>query len=259
MGSLNPPYGYAIRRNGSCVTESEVTCGPTWGGFNACCPHGSVCPQDLSNDVCCPSTQDCTDRIALSPHCANDTWTLFYHDYFCCASGQTGFWTDNPKNAVGCTTGALSDSNYTPLTPITSTSALTSSTQTATTTSTATTSSLFNSIPPSATSTSASNSTNSSSNNHTGAIAGGVVGGVAGIVLILGALWYFFIYRRRQTQQQQQQQQQQQPQQLETQQPPLAHEYFGPPKTPLTELSAGADVSRMKPQPIYELPPAGEH
>lgn len=71
------------------------------------------------NNVCCPSEEDCTADLLGAPHCASETWTLFYHDYFCCLPGQTGFWTSDPEDAVGCSNGPVNDSDYTELTPLT--------------------------------------------------------------------------------------------------------------------------------------------
>lgn len=118
MSSYDPPSGFALRRNGSCL-DTETSCHQTWGDFYACCPGNSKCPgatNPIANNVCCPIDSDCTESLLAKPHCANESWTLFYHDYFCCLSGQTGFWTDNPDNAVGCANEVPSE--YHPLSPI---------------------------------------------------------------------------------------------------------------------------------------------
>lgn len=121
MVSYDPPYGFPLRRNGSCL-ESETSCGRTWENFHACCPGNSVCPgatQSIPNNVCCPSEADCTDPLDKSPHCAVANATMFDHTgYFCCLDDQTGFWTDSPKDAVGCSNGVPDDRGYSILNPI---------------------------------------------------------------------------------------------------------------------------------------------
>ncbi|KAE8408636.1 hypothetical protein BDV37DRAFT_268268 [Aspergillus pseudonomiae] len=241
MNSYDPPYGFPLRRNGTCLS-SETSCGHTWGGFYACCPGDSVCPgasQSILNNVCCPTESDCTAPLKATPHCANDTWIMFNHTgFFCCLPEQTGFWTDSPQDAVGCSDGAPTERGETILN--TETQSHASATSSASTESTSTSS------LPAATTTSASDSSNSSSSsNHAGAIAGGVVGGVAGVALIVALLWYFFLRGRKQSQQ-----------------PPageMAVPMAGtqnPPKPPAEleaqkiqhELESGMD------QPVHELP-----
>lgn len=121
MVSYDPPYGFPLRRNGSCL-ESETSCGRTWENFHACCPGNSVCPgatQSIPNNVCCPSEADCTDPLDKSPHCAVANATMFDHTgYFCCLDDQTGFWTDSPKDAVGCSNGVPDNRGYSILNPI---------------------------------------------------------------------------------------------------------------------------------------------
>ncbi|KAE8154913.1 hypothetical protein BDV25DRAFT_126318 [Aspergillus avenaceus] len=112
--NYNPPYGFPLRRNGTCLS-TETSCGHTWGDFYACCPGNSKCPgavQSIQNNVCCPEESDCTSPLKATPHCANDTATMFNHTgYFCCLEGQTGFWTDDPNNAVGCVDGVPTTSS----------------------------------------------------------------------------------------------------------------------------------------------------
>ncbi|KAB8079754.1 hypothetical protein BDV29DRAFT_2097 [Aspergillus leporis] len=198
MVSYDPPFGFPLRRNGSCLS-SETSCGATWGRFYACCPGDSVCPgatESILNNVCCPAESDCSEPLIATPHCANDTGTMFNHTgYFCCLPGQTGFWTDNPKNAVGCSNGAPTERGESILNTISQSFA---STAIATTTTASASTSATSSKSAVTTTSSASDiSTDSSSNNHAGAIAGGVIGGVAGVSLIVAMLWWFFIRGRQ--------------------------------------------------------------
>ncbi|OGM49864.1 hypothetical protein ABOM_001478 [Aspergillus bombycis] len=166
---------------------------------------------------------------------------MFNHTgFFCCLPEQTGFWTDSPQDAVGCSDGAPTERGETILNTEIQTFSSTSSTSTASTESTST------SAIPAATTTSASDSSNSSSSsNHAGAIAGGVVGGVAGVALIVALLWYFFMRGRKQSQQ-----------------PPAGEEAVpmasaqNPPKPP-TELEARKiqyELESRADQPVHELP-----
>lgn len=123
MASYEPPYGFPLRRKDSCL-ESETDCGPTWGGFRGCCPGDSVCPgasQTIYNNICCPTESDCTGPLEAEPHCANSSWVLYDvnspHGWFCCEKGMTGFGTDDPKDAVGCTMGLPNNRHYTILLP----------------------------------------------------------------------------------------------------------------------------------------------
>ncbi|XRM37203.1 hypothetical protein ABZX51_000689 [Aspergillus tubingensis] len=34
---LAPPFGYPVRRNGTCY-DTENDCGSTWGPYRECCP-----------------------------------------------------------------------------------------------------------------------------------------------------------------------------------------------------------------------------
>ncbi|KAE8162414.1 hypothetical protein BDV40DRAFT_300442 [Aspergillus tamarii] len=248
MVSYDPPYGFPLRRNGTCLA-SETSCGKTWGGFYACCPGDSVCPgatQSILNNVCCPTESDCTAPLKATPHCANETGIMYNHTgYFCCLPGQTGFWTDNPNNAVGCSDEAPTARGETIL--VSKTQSFESTSATASATTTTSTGSTSTSLTPAATTTSSSEpSNNSSSSNHAGAIAGGVVGGVAGVALIVALLWYFVIRGRKRSQQ-----------------PPTGEEAIPVTRSPQAPLKPPTELeapkrqyeleSRMD-QPVHELP-----
>ncbi|KAF7629559.1 hypothetical protein F9C07_13081 [Aspergillus flavus] len=247
MVSYDPPYGFPLRRNGSCLT-SETSCGKTWGDFYACCPGDSICPgatQSIQNNVCCPTESDCTAPLKATPHCANETGIMYNHTgYFCCLPWQTGFWTDDPDNAVGCSDGSPTARGETIL--VTKTQSFESTSSTASATTTTSTGSTSTSSIPAATTTSDSDSSNTShSSNHAGAIAGGVVGGVAGVALIVALLWYFFMRGRKQSQ----------PPAGEGAMPVTSSPQ--PPLKPLTELEAPKrqyELESRMDQPIHELP-----
>ena len=104
--ALDSPYGYPLRRNDtdSCLA-TEQDCGPTWGSYRRCCPHGTTC-----SDNCCPSEADCQQRIKSNPHCANDTSDLYQAvdangspagGYFCCTADAIGFQRAT-DSFVGC-------------------------------------------------------------------------------------------------------------------------------------------------------------
>ncbi|KAE8381616.1 hypothetical protein BDV26DRAFT_71799 [Aspergillus bertholletiae] len=254
MVSYDPPYGFPLRRNGPCL-DSETSCGHTWGDFYACCPGDSVCPgasQSILNNVCCPTESDCTAPLKATPHCANETGIMFNHTgYFCCLADQTGFWTDNPNNAVGCSDDPPSErgetilntstqsfaSTTTTATTASTTSAITTASTGSTSTGSTSTGSTSTGSIPTTTNTSASSSSPSSSN-HAGAIAGGVVGGVAGVAIIVALLWYFFLRGRKQS--------------------PVAMTSLPPnPPKPPTELEAQRiehELESPMNQPVHELP-----
>ncbi|KAB8234272.1 uncharacterized protein BDW43DRAFT_318885 [Aspergillus alliaceus] len=218
MVSYDPPYGFPLRRNGTCLS-SETSCGHTWGGFYACCPGDSVCPgatESILNNVCCPTESDCTAPLHSTPHCANETGILFNHTgYFCCLPGQTGFWTDSPQDAVGCSDGSPTERGETIL-----------NTKTQTTTS------------------ASDSSSSSSSGDHAGAIAGGVVGGVVGAALIVALVWFFIRGRKRS----------QQPSGEGA--APIPSSYYEAPLPP-TELEARKipyELESRTDQPLHELP-----
>ncbi|KAK2757101.1 hypothetical protein FQN54_005070 [Arachnomyces sp. PD_36] len=194
LSQFEPPYGFAIRRNGSCLS-SESECYATWGGFWGCCPGEATCPgadQWIANNVCCPGNADCTGQLNEKPHCADESWTMFEREgYFCCEKGQFGFWTSYPDGNFGCSDEYPDNANFTVLNPIsqdTSSGPEISSTQSS------------DNMPATQTSLTtpdeSSSSSSSSSSTNTGAIAGGVIGGVAGLALILAAIWFFL--RRKQ-------------------------------------------------------------
>lgn len=101
MSQLDSPYGYALRRSDTCLSN-EVDCGQTWAPFHACCPHGTICPpQSSSSSICCPAPADCGALLQGHPHCGNITANLYFADnYFCCADGEWGFELNN--GYVGC-------------------------------------------------------------------------------------------------------------------------------------------------------------
>ncbi|KAH8429277.1 uncharacterized protein LDX57_006944 [Aspergillus melleus] len=245
MVSYDPPYGFPLRRNGTCLS-SETSCGRTWDNFHACCPGNSVCPgatQAIPNNVCCPSEADCTAPLEESPHCAIANATMYDHTgYFCCLDEQTGFWTHSPKDAVGCSDGVPNNRSYSILNPIpyniSGAATLTSSTST---TPTSTTLSTY--AAASATTTSASNSSTGSSSNHGGAIAGGVVGGVGGLAVVGAFIWY--LLRRRQ---------ENQPMPPPAGEPGALHQYQNLNPRELHGHSVPAELDTMKNTHIHELP-----
>ncbi|KAL4896199.1 hypothetical protein BDV59DRAFT_129816 [Aspergillus ambiguus] len=193
-----PPYGFALRRMGGCL-DSESKCYATWGGYWGCCPGDAVCPgaeKYIPNNICCPSSANCTNQLLEQPHCANTTWNMFYFQaYFCCEPGQYGFWTSEDINwgNFGCSDSLPNNPNYTTLNP-TKQGSESGSAIASTIPATSTASSATSTGGP--TSTSTSNNDSSEGSTNTGAIAGGVVGGVAGAALIIAALW-FFLRRQR--------------------------------------------------------------
>lgn len=104
MSDFDPPYGYPLRRNGSCLS-TEKNCGETWDPWYRCCPSAASC-----EDNCCPEGVDCGQRLGQDPHCANDTATLYRakgsedsspaSGYFCCVDGTKAFQDD--RTWVGC-------------------------------------------------------------------------------------------------------------------------------------------------------------
>ncbi|THC86965.1 hypothetical protein EYZ11_013589 [Aspergillus tanneri] len=63
MASEARPFGWALRKNGSCLAHLEVDCGIT-----------------------------CHGALEAKPFCANSTWDLYYNGgYFCCEQGATAF------------------------------------------------------------------------------------------------------------------------------------------------------------------------
>ena len=85
--------GFAIRRNGTCLSGYETDCGGTVPPFRGCCPVGFQCPQQY-NVVCCPPGEECSASLnaAPEPKCSNSTWDLYDNGgYFCCEHGLEGF------------------------------------------------------------------------------------------------------------------------------------------------------------------------
>ncbi|KAF7586096.1 hypothetical protein BBP40_009445 [Aspergillus hancockii] len=168
---------------------------------------------------------------------------MFNHTgYFCCLPGQTGFWTDNPKNAVGCSDGAPTERGESILN--TKSQSYESTPPATATTPTSTSSTSTTSISAATTTSSASDSpTDSSSSNHAGAIAGGVIGGVAGVALIAALLWWFFIRGRQRSQ------------------PSPPGEGAAPipsspqPPAELEARKALIELESQADQPVHELPP----
>lgn len=220
------PYGYALRRNGFCLTD-ETDCGPTWGGYHACCPYSTTCPSDSATSVCCHYESDCTSLIVGHPHCGDKAANLYWaNNYFCCSNGTDAF--SQKDGWVGCTddlsevgsgmkqlpivssasasTSSMSCSLFTPQTPRSHTihelltiplliaipTGIQSSMVSA---ASSTIASISATATATATSEASTGNSSSSSSTNTGAIAGGVVGGVAGVALLLVLAW--FLYRRR--------------------------------------------------------------
>lgn len=96
---MTTEQGFAIRRNGSCLSGFEIDCGQTLAPFHGCCPIGFECPPQY-NVACCPPTTNCTEALLPEPKCSNSTWDLFDNrGYFCCEHGLPGY--DN-QGTDGC-------------------------------------------------------------------------------------------------------------------------------------------------------------
>ncbi|KAI2827752.1 hypothetical protein CBS147343_2226 [Aspergillus niger] len=193
---LAPPFGYPVRRNGTCY-DTENDCGSTWGPYRECCPKGATC----APGNCCHSAAACGNILKLDPHCGNTSAILYYeNDYFCCSRGTDAFARVS-NGFVGCTDDVSTlGSEFSLLSPVSTTSSSSSATASATVTSHAAStstadSSASSSILSSATAQPTTASSNTESKTNTGAIAGGVVGGVAGLALIVFLIW-FVISRR---------------------------------------------------------------
>ncbi|KGO74626.1 hypothetical protein PITC_002710 [Penicillium italicum] len=99
--------GYALRRNGSCLS-TETDCGRTTPPFHACCPGNMFCPGNQYNVICCPSNADCSSTMGQS--CADGKADLYSSNSsdlpdegFCCARGRFAFTFKNELNkGVGC-------------------------------------------------------------------------------------------------------------------------------------------------------------
>ncbi|KAJ5890045.1 hypothetical protein N7504_010855 [Penicillium tannophilum] len=195
------PYssGYALRRNGSCLS-TETDCGQTTSPFYACCPGNMFCPAPQYNVMCCPSNANCSEVIG--ENCANSKADLYSStsdvaaEGFCCERGKYAFTLED--KGVGCANN-LSDLtvSMTQLQAISSASDISTSTTSPTSTTSGTNSTITSSSPSTSVSTTPKSTEEAkpASSSNTGAIAGGVVGGVAGAVILVAVLW--FILRRR--------------------------------------------------------------
>lgn len=109
MAGLDPPYGFALRRQNSCL-ENESGNGTTVDGFRQCCPKSSF----NKSGACCPTDDDCTEEIKKSLHCADRSWELFRNTkddgHFCCLPGKDGYRTDD-GNGVGCKDSHVSENS----------------------------------------------------------------------------------------------------------------------------------------------------
>ncbi|KAJ5177649.1 uncharacterized protein N7500_000348 [Penicillium coprophilum] len=193
-----PPFGFAIRRTGSCLQgecNTKASVDPITSKLvSRCCPSGATCSDKNTGRCCRNEDEDCSREISHSPHCANADWRLFRNyngGYFCCEEQEWGY--NMTSGAVGCAAnGVAKVDGITPLPPVrysmdsTSLSSPTSTSSPMTSSSPTSTQPPLSSNPP---------TTSSSSKLNTGAVAGGVVGGVAGLAIILALLWYFM--RRR--------------------------------------------------------------
>ena len=97
--------GYALRRNGSCLS-TETDCGGTTPPFHACCPGNMFCPGRQYNVVCCPSNAGCRD--IMSDSCADKKADLYSsntsdlaNEGFCCERDSYAF-AMKANSGVGC-------------------------------------------------------------------------------------------------------------------------------------------------------------
>ncbi|KAL4933786.1 uncharacterized protein BDV17DRAFT_286598 [Aspergillus undulatus] len=193
MSNYDPPYGYGLRRNGTCLA-SEEDCGNPWGDWYNCCPENTHCS---ANNTCCPTDSDCSVAIAEDPHCANNaTWDLYDSEgYFCCLSSSNGFlaggleFNGSETTGVGCADGYPEGESNSVLLPVARGTASASTSASATPSATGS---------PTNTPTTLPESDSDKSSNNTGAIVGGVIGGCAGLTLIAILAW--FLWRRRRQQ-----------------------------------------------------------
>ncbi|KAJ5494370.1 hypothetical protein N7463_010457 [Penicillium fimorum] len=240
LGSKNP-YGYSLRRNGTCAL-GEKACTSTWDSFLTCCPGNTECSV---SGICCPTEKNCT--ALLNEVCADDTANLYYIDTnkgtFCCANDTVGFRRSN--NWVGCAKPEDVDDfgvEVTTMRPAIQTHLPTSSssnTATSTTPSSSTSGAVAATPTPTnnantdTSPTPTNNANTGTSHSNIGAIAGGVVGGVAGVAILIALAWYLLRGRKKQAQDSQ-----------SIQRPPV----------PVSELSDSTRVTELSGQGISELP-----
>jgi hypothetical protein len=100
---MSDTSGYALRRNGSCLS-TETDCGLTTSPFHACCPGNTFCPGPQYNVICCPSDADCSNLIGKK--CADSKADLYSStsdvasEGFCCERGKYAFTLED--QGVGC-------------------------------------------------------------------------------------------------------------------------------------------------------------
>ncbi|RDW93399.1 uncharacterized protein DSM5745_00721 [Aspergillus mulundensis] len=197
--AYDPPAGYGLRRNGTCLATEE-TCANPYDDWHNCCPEGTYCNDD---NTCCPTSSNCAAFIEADPHCANNvTWDLYdSNGYFCCLSSSYGFtrndlvYNGTRTGGVGCADGLPDGESLTAIPPVARGVGSESATPTPTPSPADTDTATTTPTPSDADADADAETTSSSSSTNTGAIAGGVVGGVAGLAVILALIW--FIMRRR--------------------------------------------------------------
>ncbi|OQD95679.1 hypothetical protein PENSOL_c019G07614 [Penicillium solitum] len=265
MGKYGPPFGFAVRRNGSCLRgECQTNAGKdpiTSEQLYRCCPTNDTCTNS-NTGMCCPDEGDCKKEISNPEHCADATWDLYRNydgGFFCCEQDQYGY--NKTQGGVGCGTKKdLEEESRTSVslvslgtTPTPSSSVISSSSPTSTSTTTSSSSPTSSGSPTSS----------SSSGSNTGAIAGGVVGGVAGLAIILALLWYFMRRRpQKQSPQAQMPMTESSMLQHESLQSPasmLQHESLQSPGV-LSELDGRGSVSELPSykDTLHELPESGK-
>ncbi|KAI0835547.1 hypothetical protein F5Y06DRAFT_121536 [Hypoxylon sp. FL0890] len=186
---LSNDSGWAIRRNGTCLTGSQGTekdCGATVAPFHACCPSSTDCPSQY-NVACCQAGTNCTSALVQTPRCANASWVMYDNGgEFCCAAGQVGYNLDGTN---GCSkSGQSIPDGAVPLAEVSQAARPSTTTSTTSSTSTHTSTTSIHSATP-------SSPPETSQTNLAGPIAGGVIGGICFIAII--ALAVVFIRRKR--------------------------------------------------------------